>query len=252
MSRRDTIIIAVLANAGLLAILFMMAINSDDDKVTDQPEINNALVVATREPVAQHYPEVGQSLQTTPGDEMDNVLKEFQTQNAPQSIVIDDKGEYNFEKEIPETKPVPASAPITIVEQDESIQAPTKSAKTEKYVEVTVKKGDFLDKLARANGTTVDAIMKANNLTSDKLKIGQILRIPVNTKSTKAAAATPTKSSDTKVASGDIQYYTIMNGDNPWKIAKKFGVKFEDLLKLNNLNEDKARNMKPGDKIRVR
>ena len=44
----------------------------------------------------------------------------------------------------------------------------------------------------------------------------------------------------------------MKKGDNPWKIAKQFNVRFEDLLKMNNLDEERARNMKIGDKIRVK
>lgn len=42
----------------------------------------------------------------------------------------------------------------------------------------TVKKGDTLSALARANGTTVDAIMRLNGLQSTVLQIGQTLKLP--------------------------------------------------------------------------
>ena len=47
------------------------------------------------------------------------------------------------------------------------------------YVEYTVRAGDTLWELARRYGTTVEAIMQANGLTSSLLQIGQVLRIPV-------------------------------------------------------------------------
>lgn len=47
------------------------------------------------------------------------------------------------------------------------------------YVEYTVKSGDTLWRLAITYGTTVNAIKQANGLTSDTLRIGQVLRIPV-------------------------------------------------------------------------
>ena len=47
------------------------------------------------------------------------------------------------------------------------------------YVEYTVRAGDTLWELSRRYGTTVEAIMQANGLTSSVLQIGQVLRIPV-------------------------------------------------------------------------
>ena len=46
------------------------------------------------------------------------------------------------------------------------------------YFEYTVRSGDTLWLLARRYGTTVDAIKKMSGITSDRLSIGQILRIP--------------------------------------------------------------------------
>lgn len=52
------------------------------------------------------------------------------------------------------------------------------SAETTSYIEYTVRNGDSLWVLARRYGTTVDAIKSLNGLTSDALRIGQVLRIP--------------------------------------------------------------------------
>jgi LysM repeat protein len=47
-------------------------------------------------------------------------------------------------------------------------------------------------------------------------------------------------------------YYTVKVGDNPWMIAMKHHLKLEELLKLNGLNEEKARKLKPGDRLRIK
>ena len=47
------------------------------------------------------------------------------------------------------------------------------------YVEYTVQAGDTLWLLSRRYDTTVDAIKKLNGLSSDRLDIGQVLKIPV-------------------------------------------------------------------------
>jgi LysM repeat protein len=48
------------------------------------------------------------------------------------------------------------------------------------------------------------------------------------------------------------EYYTVKVGDNPWTIAKKHNLKVEELLKLNGLNEQRARKLKPGERLRVK
>lgn len=56
------------------------------------------------------------------------------------------------------------------------IKIPT--GQTAPYIEYTVQSGDSLWLIARRYGTTVDAIKNLNGLTSDRLNIGQVLRIP--------------------------------------------------------------------------
>lgn len=259
MSRRDMIIIATLVNAGLLAALFMLAVNTDDDRPSDPIEINQT--VSENKPVEP--PREVETLisgpipveintaplpATTPHDEMDNALNELASTNASQNIIIDD--ESNLEEENDDASPT-VEKPIT--KATTTAAAPTAPSN---LVEITVKRGDSLDKIARANGTTVAAIKEANDLKSDRLNIGQVLNVPAGkvTKSSSGEKTAKAKKSAEKssIAQGDTKYHTVKSGDNPWKIAKQYGIKVDDLLKLNDLDEEKARNMKIGDKIRVR
>ncbi len=250
MSRKDTIIIALLINAGLLALLFMLAINTDDDSVTDHPEISQALVESRPNKPSQtaiSQREVREANTASSIDEVDNFLKELSTDDSSQAIVIDEDGYVEFVKQpvaIAKAEPIPEPQPL------ENTQ----------YVEVTVKRGDVLEKIARSNGISVEALKNANQMTSNKLSIGQVLKVPVSKagagqatsapKATVVANSAPKAPTPTKAV--EPEYYTMKSGDSPWKIAKQFNVKFEDLLKLNGLNEEKARNLKVGDKIRVR
>lgn len=249
MNRRDTIIIAVLLNAGLLAILFVMAINNDDFGLTDSSSAP-AIVDVTEQSMTPSQEVITLSSPTLPqaspqiGDEIDNALKQYA--NNPQLILVEDESEPS-EKEPAEPPPPPVTTtPPQNPEPPPSTHAP-------QFVEITVKKGDALEKIARANNTTVDAIKKANNLNNNKLNIGQTLKVPVDSKkSTTNPTPAKTTKETVKIASAEPEFYTIKKGDNPWKIAKQFHVKFDDLLKLNNLDEEKARNLKVGDKIRVK
>ncbi len=122
-------------------------------------------------------------------------------------------------------------------------------------MEVTVKKGDVLEKIARANGTTVAMIKRANGLQNEKLSIGQVLKIPLKREAgSSMVAETSIKKPDERRESvnGEAVYHVVRSGDNPWKIAKKYDVKYDEILRLNHLDEEKARNLKVGDRIRVK
>jgi LysM repeat protein len=54
-----------------------------------------------------------------------------------------------------------------------------------------VKSGDNLTRIAHAHGTTVRAIKSENGLTTDHIKVGQKLKIPVKAEAAAPAAATP-------------------------------------------------------------
>ncbi|HTV75439.1 MAG TPA: LysM peptidoglycan-binding domain-containing protein, partial [Candidatus Baltobacteraceae bacterium] len=53
----------------------------------------------------------------------------------------------------------------------------------------TVKSGDTLTRIAKANGTTVKAIESENNLTTTKIKVGQKLKIPASAETAAPAPA---------------------------------------------------------------
>ena len=86
--------------------------------------------------------------------------------------------------------------------------------------EYIVKKGDSLWSISRTYGITVDELKKLNNLTSNLLSIGQILRIPSNNITT---------SNNT---------YTVTKGDSLWSISRKFNTTVDKLKSLNNLTNN--------------
>lgn len=234
MNRKDTIIVAVLVNVGLLIVLFASAIKSGRE--------HEDFVVAASQP---------EKLQAIPvKDEVDMVLSQY----AKTTPVIAET--------LPLPSPVvtatqPMSAPSLMDElkitsepqQPENVvaAAPLAETPTVEFVEYRVKKGDVLEKIARHHHCSVQDLKKTNHLTTTALKIGQVLKIPKEVAKTKSQ--NPAKM--TSAEEGSAKYYTIKVGDNPWTIAIKNHMKVEELLKLNNLDEEKARRLKAGDKIRV-
>lgn len=114
---------------------------------------------------------------------------------------------------------------------------------------ITVKKGDFLEKIAKANNTTIASIMQANHMSSTQLKIGQVLKVPLldGNKGDKRASLTELTASQEEGV-----YYIVKEGDNPWMIASRNKINLEELLRLNGLDEQKAKRLRPGDKLKIR
>ena len=248
MSRKDTIIIALLVNSALLALLFMLAINTNDEGVIDKPEFTSALSENKEKPINPSNIVAIALPDSRLHDEMDGFLNDL-TQDTPQkeSLIVDDEGYVLLNSQPPSV--------VKTNEVKDKVTQDTSSKNKGTYVEITVKRGDALEKIARNNGTTVAAIKKVNNLSSTKLSIGQVLRIPLNDDSVVNPPKVVKPPVNEIVESNPInnnQYYIVKKGDNPWKIAKQFNVSFDSLLSMNNLDEERARNLKIGDKIRVK
>lgn len=98
----------------------------------------------------------------------------------------------------------------------------------------TVKSGDTLWTIARAHNLTVDKLKEINNLKSNTLTIGQILKIS-------------DESSEMTEPSDSITY-TVMSGDSLWKIAQKYGTTVGEIQELNNLS---TTNLSIGQKLQI-
>ena len=83
--------------------------------------------------------------------------------------------------------------------------------------EYIVKKGDSLWSISNKYGITVDDLKKENNLKTNIIKVGQVLKIP-------------------KVSTEN--YYIVKKGDSLWSISKKFNTTVNQIKSLNNLTSN--------------
>ncbi len=94
------------------------------------------------------------------------------------------------------------------------------SKATKKPQTRVVAKGDSLWKIAMHFGTTAKAIQSLNKLKGTSLNVGETLQIP--------ATHTPARNMKTRP-------YTILKGDSPYLIARKYQMDLSELLRLNSL-----------------
>ena len=96
------------------------------------------------------------------------------------------------------------------------------STDEENYFLYTVKAGDSLYKIAMLYQTSINAISSFNNLTSNNLSIGQVLKIPSNNNSNTI---------------NNINY-TVKSGDSLYSIANRYNTSVNEIKSLNNLTSN--------------
>ena len=99
---------------------------------------------------------------------------------------------------------------------------------TDKYKVVA---GDTLYSIAKKLDTSVSELKKLNNLSTNSLSIGQILKIPSKF-----------------VDVGDTELYQVKSGDTIYSIANKYNLSVNELKSLNNLFND---NLSVGQLLKV-
>jgi len=145
-----------------------------------------------------------------------------------------------------------------------------------------VKAGDTLTRIASSLGVAIPDLEKVNGMTEKSvIQVGQILKVPVkaaaqaaaeiSTQATKVAgsvqqatapvasavgsltgaapAADATPSPDTSGAQEATTEYTIQKGDSPYKIAKKFKITPDQLMKANGITDPKK--IQIGQKLKI-
>lgn len=100
------------------------------------------------------------------------------------------------------------------------------------YENYKVEKGDSLYSIARKFNTTVDEIKKDNNLTSNLLSIGQVLKIKVGEEIFGVEECFGEGYSDLEKT---YINYTVKKGDTLYSIARNYNTTVDSIMQLNNL-----------------
>ncbi|MEF2789261.1 MAG: LysM peptidoglycan-binding domain-containing protein [Parasutterella excrementihominis] len=119
----------------------------------------------------------------------------------------------------------------------DTIDASFALAQDYRRVTYRVRRGDNMRSVARRLGVSPATIMKSNGLRSQRLRVGQTLRVnvPIVTRQTTTSRPTTTRSTpDTPVAS--TKFYVVRKGDTLYSIANRYGITASALRNANNIS----------------
>jgi membrane-bound lytic murein transglycosylase D len=127
-------------------------------------------------------------------------------------------------------------------ETNPPVVARTSSAQSPRPDLYEVVPGDSVSVIAAKHNLTAVELRELNNLTDDKIRVGQKLKVAASAPSgSKAPTAQAPSSSGSNV-------YEVAPGDSVSVIAERHGMTSDELRKLNNLTDDKIR---VGQKLKV-
>lgn len=109
---------------------------------------------------------------------------------------------------------------------------PTQTTQQTNVDTYTVKSGDTLWKIATDNNMSVSELKALNNLTTDQLQIGQILKLKAPVEVPAPQPEQPTTQQT------DGATYTVKAGDTLWKIANMYNISVKELKEWNGLSSD--------------
>ncbi len=122
-----------------------------------------------------------------------------------------------------------------------------------RWESVTVRAGDSLGLIAARWGTNVALIKRVNGLFSDRIFVGQQLRIPAGSQSLSptivAAAARERRLTPTTAPTSATEWHRVHRGETLWSVSRKYQLSVASLRRWNNLDDSEP--LHPGQRLRI-
>jgi LysM repeat protein len=150
----------------------------------------------------------------------DNLYSIARSNNVSVDTIMKDNGITNINLQVGQVLKIRTEGMTEIEECIGTDYTPPEAVSSINY---TVKKGDNLYNIANKYNTSTTAISNLNNLKSNSLSIGQVLKIPNTTNS----------SSD--------KTYIVKSGDSLYTIARRFNTTVDNIKRKNNLKSNTLR-----------
>ena len=135
----------------------------------------------------------------------------------------------------------------------QSIEAPDLPVQ---WREISVQRGDTLSELAQRHQTTVATLRRINNLGSDRLSIGQQLRLDEQIVEVDESVHPQYASAYQELIALQQQLiptnrviHRVRSGESLWVIARRYGISVSDLQRMNNLGSNSM--IRPGQRLTI-
>ncbi len=116
------------------------------------------------------------------------------------------------------------------------------------YIVYRVRPGDYLGKIARKYHVSVSKIKRWNRLRSNRLRVGQRLKIYSRYAIAVSSKRSPKKKSVSSSKKSFI-YYKVKPGDTLWNISRRYRTSVTDIKKWNKLKSSDK--LKPGMTLKI-
>lgn len=146
----------------------------------------------------------------------------------------------------PEVVPAPKPATATPAPTPKPASAQKPAGDPKKH---TVVAGESLFAVARAHSVSVEQIKRWNNLTSDGLRVGQVLVVSEPASKPVTSESPGTAAVDSQPVKEKPGLHVVKPGETLYGIARQYGMDARDLKVLNKIEDP---NLKVGQTLRVR
>ncbi|MDI4584862.1 LysM peptidoglycan-binding domain-containing protein [Oenococcus sp. UCMA 14587] len=200
--------------------------DSDSESITDYEELltensrySNLIGETSADTAAEEIYEDGYATDPEYTEELEEIISEY-------DLTAWDDLAFEYSGTVADTGSTSTSTSTSTTSTSTSSSSTSSSSGT-----YTVESGDTLTSIAKTYGTTVSALVDANDISNpDYIYVGEVLTVGSSTSTT----STSTSSSSTSSSSGT---YTVESGDTLTSIAKTYGVSISTLAKLNDISD---------------
>ncbi|MDN6967565.1 LysM peptidoglycan-binding domain-containing protein [Oenococcus sp. UCMA 17063] len=201
--------------------------DSDSESITDYEELltensrySNLIGETSADTAAEEIYEDGYATDPEYTEELEEIISEY-------DLTAWDDLAFEYSGTVTGTGSTSTSTSTGTSTTTTSTSSSSSSSSSDTY---TVVSGDTLTSIAKTYGTTVSALVEANNISNpDYIYVGEVLTVGTST-------STGTSTTTTSTSSSSSNTYTVKSGDTLTSIARTYGTTVSAIATANNIS----------------